>query len=164
MPSPAPPCIARSNAARSEGFSASQLQKSWQRREEDGLRAVGVELGRRPIPRASPQVGHVLPPATTYARLLANTPGSTSAKTRSLATARNRRYSVSWSAPTSRASSLTGRGPPASASATPRSARTASARVPSAPRIRFHSTDSGACSFMAALCRSWPELDKGASP
>ena len=81
--------------------------------------------------------------------MLRKTPGSSSAKTPSLASARRMRWRVSASARFSSASSATERGPPARASATPRSAATPSVFVPNAPRMRFQSRASGGRSLIA---------------
>ena len=102
-----------------------------------------------PVEDAAEQVREVAPArcraAARRPRVLRKTPGSSSAKTPSLASARSRRWSVSASAPTSRASSATGRGPSASASGDSEIGDDRPARAsPSAPRRRSHSCVSGA--------------------
>ena len=106
----APRCIARSKALAPRGWSASHDQKSCRtsrgkpsrRRRRDGDGAV---------PDAAEQLREVVPAGVPREELgagvLRKTPGSSSAKTPSLASARRRRSSVSASAPASRASSAT---------------------------------------------------------
>jgi hypothetical protein len=137
------PAIARSKAARSCGCSASHGQKP--------VPKVPVKVSAAVVGCRSPIARWNTPPkrwansrqpcgrSSSDAAELPNTPGAVSSKTPSLASARRMRCSVSGCAPSSVASSVTGRGPSASASATPRSATMPSARDVVAPRRMSHS-------------------------
>ena len=133
-----PGCIARSKEARSSGCSASHGQKPVPKvsRESHRSRRVARPDPRRPgrklrqtarkrrSNRRQQQLG---------AGVQGEDPGSSSAKTPSLASARSRRWRTSASALASRANSATGLGPSASVSGTRRSATIPSAFV-SLPR------------------------------
>ena len=125
-----------------------------------GHAARGVEGARRAVEDAAEEVREIVPTiAPQELRRLAvlrKVPGSSSAKTPSLASARSRRCSTSVSAPTSRATSATGRGPAASASATRSSATRPSAREVSAPRMRSQRRASGESIMLAQLRRPPP--------